>query len=208
MPNMPLPYTIDDMVNDAVSLLDRLEHEQVHLVGASMGGVIAQLLTIKHPDRVKSLTTIMTSSGDPNLPRPLPQAIALLTQPASKNRAEYIEKTIAGWRALQGSAYPLNEEVARQRAGHFYDRSYEPDGAIRQLAAIASLGSLKPGLNSLTLPTLVIHGDEDPLFPIECGRDIATSVPGAKMLVLTGVGHALPPPVWPHVMDAIANHTT
>lgn len=199
-----LPYTLHDMVADTIALMDELGIEKAHIVGASMGGGIAQLLAIHHPERVLTLTAIMTSSGEPGLPLPEPEAMAVFMRPRSDNRAEYIESAVEGWRIMYGSGYPLDVEDARQRAGCFYDRCYYPDGSGRQLAATAALESLKPGLAMVKVPTLVIHGDEDPLFPIACGRDIAASVPGAKMLILEGVGHSLPKPIWSDVIAELA----
>jgi pimeloyl-ACP methyl ester carboxylesterase len=208
IPQEPLPYTAYDMVADTIGLLDELDIERANIVGVSMGGVIAQLLAVEHLDRVRTLTAMMTTTGSAALPLPRPEALAVFMRPPAKNKAEYIENTVQGWHILYGSAYPLDEEEGRLRAGRYYDRSYEPTGTTRQLAATVALESLKPKLSRITVPTLVIHGDEDPLFPIECGRDIAISVPNAKMLVLEGVGHALPPAIWPQVVGAIANHTT
>ena len=173
-----LPYSLHDMVADTIALMDELDIEKAHIMGASMGGAIAQLLTIKHPERVLTLTAMMTSSGSPDLPLPKPEAVAVFMRPPSTNRSEYIDNALIGWRLMYGSGYPLDEEEARSRAACFFDRAYYPEGSARQLAATAALSSLKPMLGSVTVPTLVIHGDEDPLFPIECGRDIAVSVPG------------------------------
>jgi pimeloyl-ACP methyl ester carboxylesterase len=194
------------MVGDTIALFDALELDRPHVIGASLGGIIAQLLTIEHQDRVRTLTAIMTTTGSPDLPVAEPEAIAVFLRPPSKDRAEYIENALSGWQLFYGSAYPLDLEEACLRAGRLYDRAYLPDGAARQMAAAVALESLKPRLGAVTVPTLVIHGDEDPLFPIECGRDIAVSVSNAKMLVMEGVGHALPPAIWPQITAAIANH--
>jgi pimeloyl-ACP methyl ester carboxylesterase len=206
VPQVPLPYTIYDMVGDTIALFDALELDRPHIVGASLGGIIAQLLTIEHQDRVKTLTAIMTTTGSSDLPVAKPEAISVFLRPPSKDRAEYIENALSGWQLFYGSGYLLDLEEARLRAGRLYDRAYSPDGAARQMAAAVALESLKPSLGAVTVPTLVIHGDEDPLFPIECGRDIAVSVSNAKMLVMEGVGHALPPTIWPQITAAIANH--
>ncbi|MFZ0546160.1 MAG: alpha/beta hydrolase [Candidatus Promineifilaceae bacterium] len=204
IPEVPLPYTAYDMVDDTVALLDELDIEKAHIVGASMGGVIAQLLTIEYQERVRTLTAIMTTTGSADLPLPDPVALSLFMRPPSENKAEYIENAVQGWQIMYGSGYPLDEGEARLRAARYYERSYEPTGTTRQLAATVALESLKPRLDGVTVPTLVIHGDEDPLFPLECGKDIAVSVPDAKMLVLEGVGHALPSEVWPQVIEAIS----
>lgn len=206
VPQEPLPYTAYDMVADTIALFDELDLDQVHLLGISMGGIIAQLLTIEHPERVKTLMPVLTTTGAAELPLPRPEALAVFMRPPAQSRAEYIENSLQGWRILSGSAYPLDEEETRLRAGRNYDRCYEPTGTTRQLAATVALESLRPKLERIAVPTLVIHGDEDPLFPIECGRDIAKSIPGAKMLVMEGVGHALPPEIWPQLVGVIANH--
>jgi pimeloyl-ACP methyl ester carboxylesterase len=198
-----VPYSLYDMAADTLALMDELDVEKAHIIGASMGGGIAQLLAIEHPERMLTLTAMMTSSGCPTLPLPKPEAIAVFTRPESPNREAYINSVIAGWHVMYGSGYPMDEEDARTRAEYYYDRAYYPEGSARQLAATAVMESLKPKLAEVTVPTLVIHGDEDPLFPIECGRDIAVSVPGAKMIVLEGVGHSLPKPTWAHVIAAL-----
>jgi pimeloyl-ACP methyl ester carboxylesterase len=198
------PYSLHDMTAETVTLMDELGIEKAHVIGASMGGAIAQLLAIKHPERLLSLTAMMTSSGCPDLPLPKPEAVAIFMRPKATSRTEYIQQVVEGWHVIYGSGYPLDEADAISRAGCYYDRSYYPEGAARQLAATAVLENLKPMLADVNLPTLVIHGDEDPLFPIECGRDIAVSVPGAKMIVLEGVGHSLPKPIWSEVIAAIA----
>jgi pimeloyl-ACP methyl ester carboxylesterase len=138
------------------------------------------------------------------LPLPKPEALAAFMRPPASNRAEYIENALEGWRLIYGSGYPFDEDDARSRAACYCDRAYYPEGTARQLAATDALESLKPLLQTVTAPTLVIHGNEDPLFPIECGRDIAQSVPGAKMIVLEGVGHSLPKPIWGEVIAALA----
>lgn len=206
LPSVRLPYTTYDMVADTVALFDELEIEAAHVVGASMGGVIAQLLAVEHPERVKTLTVIMSTDGSPDLPLPKAEALMLFMRPPSQNKAEYIENTLFGWRLLYGSGYALDEEEAALRAARYYERAYLPYGITRQLAATVALECLKPKLGAVEVPTLVIHGDEDPLFPIECGRDIAATIPGAKMVVMEGVGHALPPPIWPQLVKAIATH--
>jgi pimeloyl-ACP methyl ester carboxylesterase len=194
------------MVGDTIDLFNYLELDQQHVVGASLGGIIAQRLAILHPERVKTLTAIMTTTGDPDLPAATPEALAVFLRAPSKSREEYIENSVIGWCQFYGSGYEMDEESARLRAGRNYDRAYSPDGVARQLAAGLALENLKPLLANLTVPTLVIHGDEDPVFPIQCGRDIAVSVPDAKMLVMEGVGHALPTEIWPQIVEAISKH--
>jgi len=202
------PYTMRDMADDAVGLIDALEIESAHVVGISMGGGIAQEMTIHHPDHVRTLTSIMSSTGDPQLPPPKPEAAAILVTPAPTDRAGYIESSIKTWRVLNGPAFPLDEDLTRERAGRFFDRGLSPDGTARQLAAIMASGSRKEALKSVQVPTLVIHGDADPLVPVEGGIDTANAIPGAELMIIEGMGHSLPPEVAPQVIEAIARHAT
>lgn len=200
------PYTLGDMADDAVGLLDALEVESAHVVGISMGGMIAQMMTTQDPGRVRTLTSIMSTTGDPELPPPEPEALSILLTPAPTDRAGYIENSVQASRVLSGPGFPTDEERTRERAGQFFDRSLNPEGTARQLAAVIASGSRKEALRSVTVPTLVIHGDADPLVPVECGRDTADAIPGAELLIIEGLGHDLPPAVWPQVIDAIARH--
>lgn len=200
------PYTLRDMADDAVGLLDALEIESAHVVGISMGGGIAQEMTIHHPDRLRTLTSIMSSTGDPQLPPPKPEAMAMLVTPAPTDRAGCIESSIKTWRVLNGPAFPLDEDRTRERAGQSFDRGLSPDGTFRQLAAIMASGSRKEALKSVQVPTLVIHGDADPLVPVEGGIDTANAIPGAELMIIEGMGHSLPPEVAPQVIEAIARH--
>jgi pimeloyl-ACP methyl ester carboxylesterase len=200
------PYTLRDMAADAVGLLDALAIESAHVVGVSMGGMIAQEMAIHYPDRVRTLTSIMSTTGDPTLPPPRPEAAAILVTPAPTDREGYVEHSLQTWRVLNGPVFPIDEEGDRAVAGRSFDRGLSPAGTARQLAAILGSGSRKEALAAVRTPTLVIHGDADPLVPVEGGIDTAEAVPGAKILIIEGMGHNLPPAVAPQVIEAIARH--
>ena len=201
------PYTLDDMADDTVGLLDALDIERAHICGASMGGMIAQTVAIRHPARVASLISIMSTTGNPSLPAPKPAASAVLFKPAPKDRAAFIEHTIAVRRVIGSPGFPFDEDVSRHRAARDYDRCFHPEGTARQLMAVVAHGNRKNALKSVTAPTLVIHGDADPLVPVEGGRDTAEAIPGADLLIIEGMGHELPLDAWPRVVEAIATHT-
>lgn len=200
------PYTLRDMAEDAVGLMDALGVEAAHVVGASMGGAIAQLLAIHYPARLRTLTSIMSTTGDRGLPPPRPEALALLLTPAPTDQAAYFESYARTWRVLRGPGYPLDEARDLERAAENYARGLNPDGVARQLTAIIASGGRKQALRAVTVPTLVIHGDADPLVPVEGGVETAKAIPGAKLIIIKGMGHALPIPMWPQLIDAIAGH--
>ena len=200
-------YTLDDMADDAAALLEALELESAHVVGASMGGMIGQTLVLRHPERVRSLTSIMSTTGNPDLAPAHPDALGALMQPRVKERDGAIEQAVSLQRMIGGTGFPFDEERARRVAARSYDRSFYPVGVARQIAAVMASGNRAPLLASVKAPTLVIHGDADPLVPIEGGRDTAQAIPGAELLVIEGMGHEMPPPVWPHISDAISEHT-
>ena len=200
-------YTLDDMADDAVGVLDALDLEAAHVVGASMGGMIAQALAIRHPARVRTLVSIMSSTGNPELPRARPEAMAVLMRERADDREGSIAQAVAAQRVLCGTGFPFDEARVRERAGRAYDRSFYPEGITRQMAAVVASGNRRPALASLDVPTLVIHGDGDPLVPIEAGRDTAEAIPGAELLVIEGMGHNLPPELFPRLVSAIAEHT-
>ena len=201
------PYTLRDMAADAVGLLDALDIESAHVVGISMGSMIAQEMAIGWPDRVRTLTSIMSSTGDPTLPPPQPEAMAVLMTPPPADRESAIQSSLHTWRVLNGPAFPIDEERVRTRAGKSFDRGLSPAGMMRQLAAIIGSGSRREALTAVSVPTLVIHGDADPLVPVQAGIDTAEAVPGAELLTIEGMGHDLPVPVAPRVIEAIVRHT-
>jgi pimeloyl-ACP methyl ester carboxylesterase len=202
------PYTIMDMADDGVGLLDALEIERAHVIGVSMGGMIAQSMAIHHPSRLTSLISIMSSTGEPDLPPPTPEALAVLTTPAPTDRESYIERSVENWRVLSGPSFPPHEDLLREHAGLKFDRGIHPAGVARQMAAIMASGGRRESLKSVTTPTLIIHGDLDPLVPIEGGIDTADAIPGAELIIMEGMGHYLPIELWPQLIEAIVLHTS
>ncbi len=197
-------YTLEDCADDTVGLLDGLGlTDPVHVVGASMGGMIAQTLAIRHPGRVASLTSIMSTTG-PAIGAPTAEATAVLLAPPATSRDEAVQRSLAAYRVIGSPGYPLDEQWQRQVAGEAYDRAYDPAGVARQLVAIYASGDRTAGLRQLDVPTLVVHGEDDPLVQVEGGRATAAAVPGAELLVVPGMGHNLPRDLWPRLVDAIA----
>ncbi|MBN9040637.1 MAG: alpha/beta hydrolase [Rhizobiales bacterium] len=199
-------YTLRDMAKDTVGLLDALHIKSAHIVGASMGGMIAQEIAITFPERVRSLTSIMSTTGNPKVPPPTREASALLMAPPVTERDEFIRRFAQTWKLLRGGSFPEDEAMDRERAIRTFERGLNPAGVGRQLRAILASGSRKERLASVKAPTLVIHGTVDPLVRPEGGKDTAASIPGAKLLMIEGMGHALPIPMWPQIIDAIDNH--
>jgi len=198
------PYLLKDMAADAIGLMDALGVARAHIVGASMGGMIAQEIAIHWPERVRSLTSIMSTTGDPRLPPPTPAVMMVFTKPPPKTAEEYVEANVAAWLIFRGAGYPEDEKRDRARAIRAAQRGFYPEGGQRQMLAVYASGSRKKTLPSVKAPTLVIHGADDPLLPLAAGEDTAASIPGAKLVVLPRMGHALPLAVWPQVIDEIA----
>ena len=200
------PYLLSDMAADVAGLLDALGIASAHVVGASMGGAIAQLMAIHHPARLRSLTSIMATTGAPDLPPPTPAALAALFKPPPHGLAEYQDSYVQTWQVLRGPGFVLDDARDRARAAANFARGLNPAGVARQMMAIMASGSRREALAAVRVPTLVLHGDADPLVPLACGVDTAKAVPGAKLTVLPGMGHALPISLWPQIVDAIAGH--
>ncbi|MYX33168.1 MULTISPECIES: alpha/beta fold hydrolase [unclassified Streptomyces] len=203
-----VPYLLADMADDAVGLLDALDIRAAHVVGASMGGMIAQQLVIDHPDRVLSLCSVMSTTGDRSVGRASAAAIAAM--PGSNGvpltREAVIDEAVRRAAVIGSPAYPPAPEELRERVTAAYDRAYRPEGYVRQYAAILASPDRTPGLRSVTVPTVVVHGEEDPLVDHSGGRATAAAVPGSELLLIPGMGHDLPEQVWPAVVDAIARN--
>src|ERR1700682_3526617 len=200
------PYTLFDMAEDVTGLMDTLGIKSAHLVGASMGGMIAQEIAILFPQRVRSLTSIMSTTGNPKDPPPTRQATAMLMAPPPATKEEYFERYAQTWKILRVGSFPEDEALDRSRAERTFQRGLNPAGVGRQLRAILASGSRKERLHAVKAPTLVIHGTVDPLVRPEGGKDTAASIPGAELLIVDGMGHALPIPLWPQIIDAIDKH--
>lgn len=203
-----LPYRLTDMAQDAAALLDELGIESAHIVGGSMGGMIAQLLAIDHAHKVRTLTSIFSTTGNRRLPPPKKAAMnALLDRaPAGATLEQVLPYGIRVSRAIGSPAYPAPEERLRANIARDYNRSFFPEGAARQLCAIIDDGDRRGRLKSVTAPTLVIHGIDDPLVPVEGGRDTAAHIPGAKLHEIAGMGHDLPLELVAEIAGKIAEH--
>ncbi len=197
------PYTLSDMAADTAALLDGLGIKSAHIVGASMGGMIAQTLAIEHPAKVRTLTSIMSTTGNPALPPATPEAMAVLLSPPVTGREENIERAVSVFRTIGSPGFAFDEAMVRDIAGRSFDRGFHPEGVARQLVAILASGNRKERLASVRVPTLVIHGNKDPLVPFEGGVDTAEAIPGAKLVEIDGMGHDFPRAVWPRIIDEI-----
>jgi pimeloyl-ACP methyl ester carboxylesterase len=200
------PYKLRDMAEDVTGLMDSLGIKSAHLVGASMGGMIAQEIAISFPARVRSLTSIMSTTGNPKDPPPTREAAAVLMAPPPATKEEYFARYAQTWKVLRAGSFPEDEARDRSRAELNFERGLNPAGVGRQLRAILASGSRKQRLASVKAPTLVIHGTVDPLVRPAAGMDTAASIPGAKLMLVEGMGHALPIRFWPQIIDAIDKH--
>jgi pimeloyl-ACP methyl ester carboxylesterase len=197
------PYSLADFADDTVGLLDALNIDTAHIVGASMGGMIAQRLVLDHPDRVRSLTSIMSTTGAPNVGMPSPAAQAVLLRPPATDRDSAIAGSLVSYRVTASTGFEVTDESLRERAEAGYDRAYHPAGSARQLASIITTPDRTEGLAGVTVPTMVIHGENDPLVDVSGGHATAAAVPGAELLLIPGMGHDLPSGAWPQIIDAI-----
>ncbi len=202
-----LAYHLSDMAADAVGLLDALKIDSAHIVGASMGGMIAQLVAASYPERTRSLTSIMSTTGNRAVPRAAPEAMAVLTdRPLSADLAIVVDFGVKAAQVIGSPAYPAPEAWLRERIERDFRRSFHPVGALRQMAAIMADGDRRERLRAITAPTLVIHGEADPLVPVEGGRDTAASIKGARLHLIPGMGHNLPLELVEEVSEAIAGN--
>ena len=200
-------YTLDDMAEDTAGLLDHLGIAAAHVVGASMGGMIGQTLAAKHPDRVLSLTSIMSTTGHSEVGQPRPEAIAALITPMPVDRDGYIDAVVRSFTVIGSPGFPPDQERLRAVIGASYDRAHNPEGFLRQLAGVMASGDRTEALRSIKTPTVVIHGEEDPLIVLSGGEATAAAIPGAKLVKIPGMGHDLPPQLWPQFIDEIVENT-
>jgi pimeloyl-ACP methyl ester carboxylesterase len=198
------PYTLSDLAADSIGLLDALAIDSAHIVGASMGGFIAQTIAIEHPARVRSLTSIMSSTGNRAVGQPHAETMAIFAGAPPTTRAESIQRVVNASRVIGSPGYPPDPEVVAERAGRAYDRGYDPAAMPRQGVAVLASGDRTAKLRELRVPTLVIHGADDPLCDVSGGRATAEAIPGAELVVIPGMGHDLPRALWPELATKIA----
>ncbi|MGD1935711.1 MAG: alpha/beta hydrolase [Candidatus Phaeomarinobacter sp.] len=198
------PYSLDDMADDAAGLMDALGIDTAHVVGASMGGMIAQLVAIRHPGKVKSMVSIMSTTGNPEVPPAKPEAMAaLLTPPADTSREGMIQQGVDMWKVIGSPKYPGTEEELRAVATASVDRMVCPEGFGRQVLAILAAPARNEALAKVTAPTMVLHGAEDPLVPVEGGKDTADAIPGARLEIVEGMGHDFTEALVPVYLDKV-----
>jgi pimeloyl-ACP methyl ester carboxylesterase len=199
-------YFLADMAADTAGLLEALEIDAAHVVGASMGGMIAQQLAIDFPERVLSLTSWMSTTGDRSVGQPQTAALGAITGEAPNDRESYIQFQSNVFKAIGSPKYPMDEQRFRKLAGEQYDRCYYPQGFLRQGLAILASPDRTPGLRQLSVPTLVIHGEDDPLVTVSGGEATAAAIPGARLMKVPGMGHDLPTELFPEFVDAIVEN--
>jgi pimeloyl-ACP methyl ester carboxylesterase len=197
------PYTLDEMADDAAGLLDHLGISAAHIVGVSMGGMIGQLLAINHPDRVLSLVSIMSTTGDRSVGKPGRRIALWMLRRMPREREAFISDHLDTYRAIGSDQFEFDEERKRKRAERIYDRGIHPAGTVRQMAAVVTAPDRTERLAEIKVPTTVIHGDADPLVNVSGGEATADAIPGARLLVLEGMGHDMPRELWPPILDAI-----
>lgn len=202
---LAVPYTLDDMAADCIGLLDALAIGRAHLVGASMGGAIVQIAAARYPQRVRSLTSIMSSSGNPALPPPTPAAAAALFAPLPRvrDRDSIVADSNARFATLESPDFPTPRGQLQKMFENEFDRNFDPRGVGRQLAAIIANGDRRALLQTIRAPSVVLHGAADQLIPPACGEDVATNIPGAELRIIAGMGHDFPVALSAQFADAI-----
>jgi pimeloyl-ACP methyl ester carboxylesterase len=201
-----IAYSIEDMADDTAGLVEALGLDAVHVAGLSMGGMIAQSLAIRHPSRVRSLASIMSTTGDRAVGQASSEALAFVGRRGPTERSAAIEHGVLVWRTLRSPGYPFDDATVRDRVVRSYDRSFYPRGAARQAAAIVSQRDRTDALRRVNVPAVVVHGANDPLIHVSGGEATAGAIPGARLVVVPGMGHDLPEGVWPIVIDAVASN--
>jgi pimeloyl-ACP methyl ester carboxylesterase len=200
------PYLLRDMASDTTGLMDHLEIDSAHLVGASMGGMIAQTTAIEHPERVRSLVSIMSNTGNRRTAPPSLKAFGVMLGSPPKGREAAIARAIKTFKVIGSPGFPFEEDRIREIAGRSYDRGHSAAGVARQLHAITASGDRTKALAGVTAPTVVIHGTRDPLIRPAGGRATAAAIPGARLRMIDGMGHDFPPALWPTFVDEIASN--
>ena len=195
-------YSLDDMASDTVGLMDHLGIDSTHVVGRSMGGMVAQLVALRHPDRTRSMVSIMSTTGAKGLPEADPEVMKILRGDQPVDREGAVERSVVALTALAGKTHPPDPDAVRELAARVYDRSHYPPGVRRRMLAILDAPSRADALEDLRVPTLVVHGIEDPLIPPAHGEDTAAHIPGARLLLIEGMGHSMPEPLLPKLLDA------
>ena len=199
-----LAYTLEDMADDAVAVLDAAGAEAAHVAGISLGGMIAQLLATRYPTRVRSLASIMSTTGDRAVGQPTAEAASVLMSSMPGDRERYIDRAVANTRAISsGTAYLFDEDAVRRGAARGFDRAYHPTGTGRQFAAILAAGDRAAALGQIRVPTVVVHGEQDQIIGVSGGEATAAAIGGARLLRVPGLGHELPPGFWPVLADAL-----
>jgi pimeloyl-ACP methyl ester carboxylesterase/acyl-CoA thioesterase FadM len=196
-------YSLDDMAEDGFGLLDALGLPAAHVLGASLGGMIAQVMAARRPGRVLSLTSVMSTPA-PALTNPTPAAVGVLMQPPAATKQAAIDQMLEASRVIGSPGYPADEQWRAELAGELWDQGVDPAGTARQLLAIYASGDRTEAVRGIAVPTLVVHGDSDPLINVSAGRRTAELIAGAELLIIPGMGHDLPRPVWPALVDAVS----
>jgi pimeloyl-ACP methyl ester carboxylesterase len=199
-------YTLDDMADDSFGLLDHLGIESAHVVGASMGGMIAQTMAIRRPERVRSLASIMSTTGNRRVGMPRLRALGLLLRKAPRDRDSYVEYVAGIFKVIGSPGFDRDEAWIRKLAGESYDRGVDRAGPGRQIVAVQASGDRTKQLARVRVPTVVIHGKEDPLIPVRAGRATARAIPGAELVEIEGMGHDVPPELWPRIVETVARN--